>query len=51
MPVFSTALQDLKDFLHMPFRANMDIFSLFLAIGLVLVLIGLWSRVLSHIGD
>jgi hypothetical protein len=49
MGAMNTAVQDLKDFLHSPFRGNMDIFSVFLAIGLVIVCILLWTRILSHI--
>lgn len=40
---------DFSNFLTAPFRSNMDIFSVFLAVGLVLIFILLWSRVLSHL--
>lgn len=49
--MWQTVVQDLSDFLHAPFRQNMDIFSLFLAIGLVMVLIVLWTRILAHLGE
>jgi hypothetical protein len=46
----STMLQDLTNFIHTPFRSNMDLFSVALAVGLVLVLVILWSRVIAHLG-
>lgn len=49
--MWSQIVQDLSDFLHSPFRQDMDIFSLFLAIGLVMVLIVLWTRILAHLGE
>jgi hypothetical protein len=42
-------LTDFHAFLTHPFRANMDLFSVFLAVGLVLVIIMLWSRILAHL--
>jgi hypothetical protein len=42
-------LSDFHAFLTAPFRANMDIFSVFLAVGLVIVAIVLWSRILAHL--
>jgi hypothetical protein len=48
--MFASVLTDLNAFLHAPFRSNMDLFSVFLAVGLVLILIFLWSRILAHLG-
>lgn len=45
----NTVVDDLRAWLHQPFRSNMDAFSLFLAIGLVLILAGFWVRILSHV--
>jgi hypothetical protein len=45
-----TILTDLHNFLATPFRGGMDIFSVALAVGLVLVLVVLWSRVIAHLG-
>lgn len=49
--MWQTVVDDFHKFMHAPFRADMDVFSLFLAIGLVLMLIVLWSRIVSHLGD
>lgn len=45
------ATTDLKDLLSSPFRSNMDLFAVFLAVGLVMVTIVLWTRILAHIGE
>jgi len=45
----ATLLTDLQSFIATPFRPGMDIFSVFLGVGLVIVAIILWSRVLAHV--
>jgi hypothetical protein len=44
-----TILSDVRNFLTRPFVGQMDIVHLFLAVGLVIVFIGLWSLILFHI--
>ncbi len=44
-----TIMDVLRAWLHAPFRSDMDWLSLFLAIGLVLILAGFWARILSHL--
>jgi hypothetical protein len=46
----STMLKDLSDFIKTPFRSDMDLFSVALAVGLVLILVVLWSRIIAHLG-
>ncbi len=42
-------VDDLKAWLHAPFSANMDWLTLFLSVGLVLIIALFWMRVLSHL--
>ena len=49
--MFANIAKDFADFLQAPIRGNMDIFSVFLAVGLVIVFIMLWSRVISHLAS
>lgn len=47
----AAATNDLKELLSSPFRANMDLFAVFLAVGLVMIIVVLWTRILAHIGE
>lgn len=40
---------DVKSWLHRPFGGEMDWLQLFLALGLVIVMAGLWLRILAHL--
>jgi hypothetical protein len=42
---------DFRQWLHRPFRSDMDWLSLFLAIGLVIVMAALWSKILAHLSS
>lgn len=44
-----TVIDDVKKWLGRPFTGEMDWLQLFLAIGLVLVMVGLWTRILAHL--
>lgn len=47
--MFQTAIDDIRATFKRPFRPDMDFLSLFLSIGLVIVIIGLWTRILAHL--
>ncbi len=47
--MFATAWGDVKSWLHRPFSGDMDWLQLFLAVGLVIVMVGLWSQILGHL--
>jgi hypothetical protein len=40
-----------KEWLKEPFKAEMDAIQWFLFLGLLLVMLGLWHRVLQHLGE
>jgi len=44
-----TVIDDLRAWLHAPFSQGMDWLTLFLTIGLVLIIVGFWTRILSHL--
>lgn len=45
------AVQWFKDWFNAPFRQPLDVPRLFLAIGLVLVMIIVWGRIIGHIHE
>lgn len=49
--MFATIAADFKNTLAAPFRGNMDLFTLFLSVGLVVIAVLLWTRILSHLSD
>lgn len=42
-------LSDLEKFISQPFRGNMDLFSVFLAVGGILVMVAVWGLILRHL--
>jgi len=47
----NTIVADFKAWFNRPFRGDMDWLSLFLAIGLVIVMAALWTKILSHLSS
>ena len=47
--MFQTFMDDVRAWVHRPFRADMDFISLFLAVGTVIVFAGLWTIILAKI--
>jgi hypothetical protein len=40
-----------KEWLNEPFKSQMDTLHWFMFLGLLLILLGLWHRVLQHLGE
>jgi hypothetical protein len=48
-PGHTGIVQEVRDWIDQPFKAPIDLASLFLITGMVLVFIGAWSLILYHV--
>lgn len=49
--MFSNLYQSTQDWFLAPFKQPMDVVQVFLAVGLVIIAVIFWSRIIAHISE
>lgn len=49
--MWQSLVDEFSKFVKAPFGGQMDLFSLFLVIGAIMIFIVFWSRIVAHLGE